>query len=197
MLSQPFTCLNHKMKPTIIAILLFSSLLYGRINEDIVALESRYGKATFVHSSEDSDGTFATFNFQGKNISAVLIEGDCVMEVIEIGPEKLYSNSDAERVTDESVKFAVGLLESVYNWPKEAALKVIQQLGEPVTYGEMRAKLEIDGVAVKTTETFKAQVIVMTKDMEDDSYRMKVATVFASGLVAKSEKSRAQKAAGF
>ncbi|MFN7564973.1 MAG: hypothetical protein ACK5TH_24615, partial [Prosthecobacter sp.] len=89
------------MKSIIIITLLFSNLLYGRINEDIVALESRYGKATFVHSAEGSDGTFATFNFQGKDILAVLIEGDCVLEVIEIGPEKLYSNSDAERVTDE------------------------------------------------------------------------------------------------
>jgi hypothetical protein len=185
------------MKSIIIITLLFSNLLYGRINEDIVALESRYGKATFVHSAEGSDGTFATFNFQGKDILAVLIEGDCVLEVIEIGPEKLYSNSDAERVTDESVKFTVGLLESVYNWPKDEALKVIQQLGEPVTHGEMRAKLEIDGVAVKTTETFKAKVIVMTKDMEDDTYRMKVAAVFGSGVVAKSKTSRAQKAAGF
>tara|TARA_R110002049_G_scaffold185009_1_gene353250 strand:+ start:167 stop:595 length:429 start_codon:yes stop_codon:yes gene_type:complete len=132
-----------------------STCAFARLNEDIIALESRYGAPTFVWSSLGSAETFAAFDFQGRVIWAVLSEGECVAESINFGPTKVYSSEQASKLGADTAKFILGLLNSAYNWPEKEAASVCEKIDTPITYGEMIAKYTFDVNALEFENTYK------------------------------------------
>lgn len=181
----------------VLLLLTITSTLFGRLNEDIVALEARYGPPTFVWSSPGSAETFALFNFQGRTIWTVLSEGDCAFESINFGPTKVYSNEQATKLGSETGKFIIGLLSSAYDWPEKDAAEVCAKFDVPISHGDMIAKYTLDVTVLRLENTWKSQVIVMTKEMKDEPFRLKISKALAAGLESLEKKERKSKADGF
>lgn len=122
---------------------MFTPSSFGRLGETYEHCDERYGEPFFLKEEDRLMGR--AYEFEGKDVSIIFIDGISAIEIIKIGSTTAGFENEGQKFAQESLSFAFKLLTAVYKFSEDDA-KGLTEFAQEADGVSVRSEVSNDSI---------------------------------------------------